>query len=102
MLLTCRSIVRSLSTSSAAIDLFVVPRESMSSGRLRTRRERVHSRGVRSRRQPGEHAASGVQLPRGGVLVPHCPAPEPYEDADACGLVGRFELLPCLLRLTKS
>ncbi len=78
MLLTCRSTVRSLSTSSAAIARFVSPAATsrstsqLASGQRRAGgrapEQRVDAR-VGRRAELRERVARGVELQRGGVLV---------------------------------
>ena len=106
--LTCRSTVLSLRTSSAAIALLVSPaatRRSTCSSRAvspcavaRRRRaaERVDAGEVRRRAKLCEDLAGGLELQRGRVVVAQRTAGQPHEHARASRLVRRLELAPRL------
>ena len=99
MLLTCLSTVRLLTTSSAAIALLLRP--------AATSRSTWSSRWVKppvapsSRAAPScvEHCARSVALERRGLVVAERAASLGDQEAGACVLVRRLELLPELPRL---
>ena len=113
MLLTCRSTVRSLSTSSAAIALLVSPAATSAQhlelalgepvGIARRVARASESSRARSGAAPSscERRPRRLQLQRGRVLVAQRAAGEPDELAHAGRLVGRLELLPHLPRAAK-
>ena len=106
MLLTCRSIVRSLTTKLGgdrlvrsagghqAQHLQLARRQPVSVGSDLGPGERVDAGEVRRRSELGEDAAGGLQLQRGRVVVSQSAARESDEHARACGFVRRLELLP--------